>query len=320
MMFYLGIDENGLGFTGQSMLGPLIVTGTGFYVDSLHSPQEFPLKPPFTFRIKGGVKVCDSKQLFKSSDRGTTAMSSYRLGERTSLNFLSMLTGKLPQNFDNDVLDKILLTPLPCFLWQYREPCFFESPLGIPLWEKTISINFVNELKDEINRHGIEFIFCKCVILCPQVLYGEDKYRKEAQAMGSIIAEWEQTVLQTSRKQSIALLGRIKNYSDEKIWRWWREDGFPFSNTNIKFITKGDMTEFPISLSSIIGKYIREVFIERINRYFRYYDPQIPFNSGYKQSKVFDAFVEKALPICKKNGVPHSCLVRDYPVQFIEGI
>ncbi len=301
-MHVIGIDENGLGLTGQAMTGPLVVTATGFKIEE----DSFPIKPPFCLNNK--ILVCDSKDLFKSVDRKSSSMKSYRLGETTSLSFLSLLEDKVPKNFDEEILRKILINSLPCNLKEKH--CFFGYPLNLPVWIDFFSKNLVTYLKKKLQEKGVKFTYCKCALLCPHILYKKDKYRQESYAMGQIISDWMET--KVKGEEHIILLGRIKNYKGDVIKKWWKEFCFSFDTKNVRFITKGDKTEFPISLSSIIGKYIREIFIERINNYFRQFDPKIPLISGYRQNKSFDIFIEKAKIICNRENIPLSCLVRDY--------
>lgn len=302
-MYIIGADENGLGFTKQGMLGPLVITATGFRVNG----SEFPLKPPF--RLGNKILVCDSKDLFKSRDRRSVSMKSYRLGETTSLSFLSLLENIVPENFDEEILRKILIHELPCDFKQKH--CFFNYPLSLPVWADVIPEELITSLQTELQKQGIEFIYCKCSLLCPGLLHQKDKYKEESRVIGQIITDWLRVI---NNNEYIALLGRIKNYSEGVIKGWWKDFGFSFDTENITFITKGDKTEFPISLSSVIGKYIREIFIERINKYFRQFNSEMPLASGYRQNKSFDDFVKKAVPICKKKNIPLSCLIRDYPL------
>lgn len=303
-MHILGIDENGLGLTNQGMLGPLVVTATGFQVEG----DMFPIDPPFHLNDK--IRVCDSKVLFKSGDRRTSTMRSYRLGEVTSLSFLSLLEERIPDNFDGEILRTIIINKLPC---QFKsEHCFFNSPLSTPLWANSIPEEILTHLRSKLQQEGIVFTYCKCALLCPKLLYKKDKYRREVYAIGQIIEDWLQNI--GNDTEHLVLLGKVKNYSKSFIQKWWEHFGFSFKAINIEFVTKGDQTEFPISLSSVIGKYIREVFIERINKYFRQFDSDLPLVSGYRQNERFDEFVQKVIPFCRENSIPFSCLVRDYTI------
>jgi len=297
MKYILGIDENGLGFTNQSMIGPLIVTATGFEIEG----DIFPLNPPFVFENK--ILVCDSKDLFKRA-----SVKSYITGEITSICFLSILKkNDTIKNFDNDIFNKFNINNPPCKL--RKSMCFFKYPLNLPLWSNSFPQELIKSLEVYLAEKNIKFIYCKFAVLCPYVLYKKNKYTIETIAIGRIIKDWLNKI---KNKNNRILVGNIRNYTKKKIEKCWKENNLLFDTNNVEFIKKGDKTEFPISLSSIIGKYIREIFIKRINEYFYQYDNTIPFCAGYRQNQTFDIFIEKVKTICKQNNISLSCLVRDY--------
>jgi len=290
-MYLLGIDENGLGFTNQLMLGPLLITAVGFEFEG----SSFPIKIPFSFKEK--IKVDDSKKIFKAKQINT-----YKIGETTALSFISFLKGKNLEDFDRDIFKEFNLLNNPCNLSGF---CFY-NPLKIPIWSG--SFEFIEDLLKEKN---IKFIYFKFCFLCPKLLYKKDKYKEEANAILRIILDWQNFI---KTKDYKVYCGKIKNYSKETVRNWWQKEGSLLKDYNIEFITEGDKKEFVIALASIIGKYIREVFINRINNYFIQYDKTIPFCCGYRQNKNFDEFLEKIKPICKRNNIELSCVVRDYPL------
>ena len=49
----------------------------------------------------------------------------------------------------------------------------------------------------------------------------------------------------------------------------------------IHFLTKGDDAQLPIALASMISKYLRELFMERLNRYFIERHPDLKPTAGY---------------------------------------
>ncbi|MCM8792166.1 MAG: hypothetical protein NC826_03345 [Candidatus Omnitrophica bacterium] len=291
-MYILGIDENGLGLTNQTMLGPLVVSSVGFEFQE----EKFPLDIPFEF--KNRIKVCDSKELFKRTKK------SYRLLEDTALNFLSILKDSAIDNFDLRVFKEFNIEKTLCDLEGF---CFFQKPFNLPLWKERNY--FDTELKDFLNQKGIRFIYFKFVLLCPKLLYNKDKYKEEAIAFAKIILDWQRSIDSDEYK---VLCGNIKNYSKDTVENWWKEKGFLFDSERIEFITRGDKKEFVIGLASILGKYIREIFIEKINRYFSFYDKDIPYCSGYGHNKKFYIFINKVKSICKKNNIDLRCLLRDY--------
>jgi len=289
-MYLLGIDENGLGLTNQVMLGPLLVCAVGFEFEG----SSFPIKIPFSFKEK--IKVDDSKNIFKAKQINT-----YKIGETTALSFISFLKGKNLVDFDRDIFKEFNLLNNPCNLSGF---CF-SNPLKIPVWADSLE-----DIDDFLKEKKIRFIYFKFCFLCPKLLYKKDKYQKEAEAILKIILDWQNFI---NTKDYKVYCGKIKNFSKQTVKSWFKEEGFLLDD-NIEFITKGDKKEFVIALSSIVGKYIREIFIKRINDYFFQYNKNIPFCCGYRQNKKFDEFIEKIKPICQRNNIELSCLLRDYPL------
>ncbi len=288
-MYLLGIDENGLGLTNQVMLGPLLVSAAGF---ELKKPISFKL--PLNFKDK--IFICDSKALFKRGQK-----KSYLFLEQTALSFLSLLKRKKPVNFDGDILRDFNIERLPCNL---DGLCFFETPFELPLWLKE---ELPQGLEEFLQEQSLNFIYFKFAFLCPKLLYRKDKYKSEAVAFARLILDWKDKI----RSQNYQVLcGMIKNYSPQTINDWWRKENFLIDTQRVNFIPQGDAKEFVIALASILGKYIREIFIERINRYFSYYDKDIPHCAGYRQNQSFDVFLERAKAVAKKNNVDLTCLVR----------
>ncbi|MCM8799460.1 MAG: hypothetical protein NC900_01845 [Candidatus Omnitrophica bacterium] len=291
-MYILGIDENGLGLTNQAMLGPLVVSSVGFKIQK----ERFSLEIPFEFKER--IRVYDSKELFKRTKK------SYRLLEDTALSFLSILKGSVIDNFDLRIFKEFNIEKVPCNLEGF---CFFQKPFNLPLWTEK---NYLDrELKDFLNQKGIRFIYFRFILLCPKLLYNKDKYKEEAFSFAKIILDWQRTI--NSRRYKV-LCGNIKNYSKKTVENWWKEKSFFLDSEKIEFVTRGDKEEFVMGLASILGKYIREIFIERINRYFSFCDKSVPYCSGYRHNKKFDIFIKRAKFICKKNNLDFVCLARDY--------
>ena len=49
----------------------------------------------------------------------------------------------------------------------------------------------------------------------------------------------------------------------------------------LHFVTKADQKYLPVSLASMVSKYIRELLVERINKYFLKHQPQLKPTAGY---------------------------------------
>jgi hypothetical protein len=335
-MLIVGIDENGLGFRNQRMLGPLVITATAFRINRVYEfNNDF-----FWNELKQVISkdktdnesliVCDSKELFKSNDRNT-----YRLAESTVFAFYSLLNRKLPRDFDNDFSSKIVLHgqgPFSDCPVDWRSSlCGVGTPYLLPAWkvETQFIKNISEKLKEVLDEKRMEFVFWKSRIFCPFTLNkaggkSVDKYWLEVQAIGDFV----NLFLENYGEEEISFFsGKIDGWGKKKILTCLGEkfeiqhfateermDIFTVSHKGKKFklcfIKSGDKFIFPISLSSIFGKYIREIFITRINEFFQKFDSSLDWCGGYRQGRKFDSFLKRAVEIAIMKRIPEGCLFR----------
>ena len=78
----------------------------------------------------------------------------------------------------------------------------------------------------------------------------------------------------------------------------------------ISFLQNGEEKEFPVALSSLFGKYIREIFMKRINKFFQNYNPKLKPVSGYRDS-LTKGFIEETEGLRKKLKVSKECFLRN---------
>lgn len=334
-MLIVGIDENGLGFRNQRMLGPLVVTATAFRIKRGYDFN----KDFFWNELKKVVSkdksdkksliVCDSKELFKSNNQKT-----YKLAESTVLAFYSLLNRKLPQDFDNDFFSEIVFNGQgflnDCPVDWKSSLCGIATPYNLPAWkvETQFIKNISEKLKEVLRRKKIEFIFWKSRIFCPSALnkaggQNLDKYWLEVQAIGDFI----NLFLENYEEEISFFSGKIDGWGEKKILSCLGErfEILPFpakegmdvftvfhkgKKLKLCFIKSGDKFIFPISLSSIFGKYIREIFIRRINEFFQKFDSSLDWCGGYRQGRKFDCFLKRVAEIATMERIPQECLLR----------
>lgn len=76
----------------------------------------------------------------------------------------------------------------------------------------------------------------------------------------------------------------------------------------ISFIKEGDKTHFPIALSSIFSKYIRERFIKNINMFFTSKIPNLKATKGYAYK--LEEFIKVTEKVRKKYNININCFLR----------
>ncbi len=292
-MLVVGIDENGFG----PKLGPLVVTAT--LVD-IGDPEKL-----LNSSLKESKKICASGKM--------------KICEMIALSFYKSLYDCIPFT-SSELLSNILLTqkdecPSPL------TPCVPDFVL--PCWTDTsnlLDIEIAGKYLQEINAHLLEI---KSIALCPGRFNQKLQFTSSKSHLDYLL--FEDLILyfkENYREEEILFLcGRIggtKDYSPffnrfslvpqpdkEEETRY----AFP-EGGEARFITKGDDKYFPITLSSIVGKYIRELFVEQMNRFFRSHIPDLPYCSGYINATT-ELFIEKTANLRNKLGIPHHCFLRE---------
>jgi hypothetical protein len=77
----------------------------------------------------------------------------------------------------------------------------------------------------------------------------------------------------------------------------------------LSFEVDADSRHLPVALASMIGKYVRELAMERQNRFYAAHDADLPRASGY-HDPVTSRFVDRSRTLRKRLGIVDSCFER----------
>jgi len=318
MAVVAGIDEAGYG----PLLGPLVSTATVFSIPNGLIGQN--LWQVLSSSISGGspgrtgkISVADSKKLFSRS-RGLTNL------ERTALIFTHLLgrpTGNLAQF--------LISLRADCSKQMDEYPWYLDQSINIPLAADAMELaTCLNALRLDIQRNDISFLGVGCQVL----LVGRyndlvDKTRNKATVLfsltGKFLAElvrryareelviyvdkqsgrshyrpllqqcfpdWDLRILKETRQMSIYQMSR-----DQESWQ-------------VHFEAAAESKHLPVALSSIYAKYLRQLFMELLNRYWTRQVASLRATAGYyTDGKRFMAEIE---PACIKLGTPMHKLLR----------
>jgi len=334
-MIIVGIDENGYG----PILGPLIITASAFKVEKRgnlwqilnisKNPDNYPER----------VVVTDSKKLFSRN-----SLRCRRAGEKTVAIFFSLLFKKLPKepdSFFSKILLNFSLFPKLCLESKTRyKPCW--GKISLPLWLKDIVVRGFSlakiekgiikeseELKKKLKEKKIKFLGLKTICVCP---FQFNKLAKEKNKSYLNYLQFEKLIfyfLQKKEKKFFIFADKIGGRKDYffylksgllKDWdcRILEESGEVSSyelnlknkRANISFLQNGEEKEFPVALSSLFGKYTREIFIKRINRFFQNYNPELKSVSGYRDPLTKE-FIKRTENLREELKINENCFLRE---------
>jgi hypothetical protein len=77
----------------------------------------------------------------------------------------------------------------------------------------------------------------------------------------------------------------------------------------LHFVEDADASDLLVSLSSLVGKYLREVLMERVGAFYRREDPTLAVVSGY-HDKVTQGFVAATKLVRTKRSIDDDCFLR----------
>lgn len=315
-MLVVGIDENGYG----PRLGPLVVTGSLWRVEDLrflHQPNPLP----------------ESKKVFSCGDSKKMGT-----GEGIVLALFRWLKGYTPSHTLQFLSSLLLPSQEKCSF--SKDMCWPEFPL--PHWNDGLSSKEEEEV-GEMLEHFLSFqgylMEVKSVLLCPRqfnekrselgnkahvnfylfeevIRYFKEKYQGTLPLEDGFLFLCHQIGTTRDYRPFFRYLQNFEVVEEE------REEGqAPFGPGGVSryvlsdlgevwFIQDGDQNCLPIALSSLFGKYIRELFVERINNFFREHVPDLPYASGYGDSKT-KAFIEATENVREALGIPQQCFLRE---------
>jgi ribonuclease HII len=309
MAILVGIDEAGFG----PILGPLVVSSSTFRVpDNLvwANLWEILHKSVSDKRAKlnGRLLIADSKKAFTRS----TGLKHLR---KTVLAALSHL-GSEPQN-----LTELISALCPDTLERLREYPWYQRLDDYPLdCENAGSQIGAAMLKTDFKNTEIELLELQSRIL-EVAHYNKmiEAVKNKAKVLFTAVAELMQSAIDRFKNETIEIIvdrqGGRSHYGRElQLMFEDRELRVIHENQNrssyelsdgknklrVHFIVDADDKFLPVSLASMVSKYLRELLVAHINEYFRGFNSAVKPTAGYwKDGLRFIADLKTHIPNVK---------------------
>lgn len=312
MMLYAGFDEAGYG----PLLGPLCVASSALLV-----PDGDPATPPDMWQAlaagvcttrkdrRGRVAICDSKALKGSRDSKAHPLHAI---ERGVLAAMATLHGTCPA--DEDALDALLAAHLP-MQGECRRPLMgadagsraihvtCESPgsaLPCALTPDDVQVA-ASLLRRTCAAAGISLCAIACVAITPAQINADAQrgltkpsipFSRAAQMAVRLLESHPQFPVRLAfdrqggrmrygddLRRSFDCSRLVVLHEDEERSAYRFESGH--RTVVASFETGGESRHLPVALASMVAKYVRELRMSRLNRFFAQYAPDVAPTAGY---------------------------------------
>lgn len=304
-MIVVGVDENGLG----PRLGPLVVTAVTLRTRSYNAQ-----------RVRVAAEragVSDSKQ--------TAGFGKMAAAESLALALVERLTGARVRSADG-LIGAVALGGLI----ELRAPCPADS--APQCWREDVALPAFGgdaargaEMLGALEAAGLRAERVRSEILCPGVLNekfaaGDSKLAVDLHAFERLLVDARRAV-PGAIDALCGMVGGIRKYTEhfgtfraEDVTALAEERAFAAYSVaaigRVRFEVDADALHTPVAVASMVGKYVRELWMERQNRFYAALDDALPRPSGY-HDPVTARFVEGSEPLRRRLGIVDACFERD---------
>jgi ribonuclease HII len=303
-VFVVGVDENGLG----PLLGPLVTTAVTLEV-ARYQPDRH-----------GDI----GRELGIDDSKATAGFGQMGMAEGLALAVYERLWGHTAR--DVDALFEGLLLDRPsalrghcpsrseaqCWSVQPALPCLGGDPAH------------GHEILRRLAARGVRLVHVRSALACTGTL---NRLLRAGQSRVEVDLELMERLVLDARQKSGAdvraicgMVGGIRNYPDkmrhlrtEQLSQRRAQGGtlaFDVSGLgHLRFEIDADARHLPVALASMIGKYVRELWMERQNRFYRGHEPTLEEVSGY-HDPVTQRFVSESARLRRRLGIEEDCFSR----------
>jgi ribonuclease HII len=304
-VFVMGVDENGLG----PVLGPLVTTAVGLELTRYHTAR--------LSAVGRELGIDDSK--------ATAAFGRMAIAEGLALAVLEALHGRVPADVDG-LLSQLLLDAPELLRDRCPEaslPQCWSALVALPCFGGDVEKG--RQALRALAQRGVRVVRAKSAVACTRFLNdrlaaGQSRVEVDLELMERLVLD-ARAGLGAELQAVCGMVGGIRNYTD-KLRHFARDKvrarraalgtlAYDVEGVgHVRFEIDADQRHLPVALASMIGKYVRELWMLRHNRFYQARDPELLDVSGY-HDPVTRRFIAASELLRKRLGVEPACFLRD---------
>jgi len=312
--YIIGADENGLG----PRLGPMSVTAVLARVTD-QGDKVVRTKP------RGGLKqrLGDSKGLVSHGNIALAEAWARVLVERGHGKHAETATPD--RLLDAITLDSRVALTEPCPKHVSGQCWNTEDEAFTPPDEMGDTMKLLRKDLSRLEKRGVEIVAVRSVVVCTHrlnqaVAEGKSRFVVDLHAMERLILAFrdiagEEIEAECGKVGGFGQYGKVFGPLGGRLHAVVEEgrarSAYRFPGIGeIAFVRDSDASNLLVGMASLVGKYVRELMMERIVRHYKKADPALPVVSGY-HDPVTHQFVVGTEALRRKRRVPNSCFERD---------
>lgn len=303
-MIVVGVDENGLG----PILGPLVTTAVSFEL-SRYSPARH---------------ATVGRELGIDDSKATAGFGQMAQAEGLALALIEQLYGQPVQDvaalFECLLLDSPSSLQAPCP--SSAKPQCWSVPLALPCFGGDLPAG--RAMLGGLQKRGLRPVHVRSALACTGSLNtrlraGQSRVEVDLELMERLVLDARARVAEPVRA-ICGMVGGIRNYP-ARMRHFPRSGLTPVRASlgtlaydvegvgHVRFEIDADARHLPVALASMVGKYVRELWMARQNRFYRAHDERFDDVSGY-HDPVTRRFIAASATLRISLGIDQECFIR----------
>jgi ribonuclease HII len=316
MTVLMGVDENGLG----PRLGPLVVTAVTVRCADENAVKVASGRPGRTF-----ARLGDSKELVAHGDTSLGEAWARALLERTR-----SATAEAPPapalGTPDDIFHALCIDTRDTLRSRcpgsHGTQCWGVS--GEAFGAESKLFESVRRDLGRLEKRGISIVRVEVVVVCAERLNaaidrGQSRFVVDLHAMERLVL----SAREAAGEDLVATCGKVGGYDRYgdafgplsarlhavvEEGRARSEYQFPGVG-RVAFVRDADAGHLVVGMASLVGKWVRDLLMDRVVRYHQAVDPELPAASGY-HDPVTTRFIAQSALVRSQRGLPDTCFER----------